>query len=112
MNLDLTDDEKTALEKELDRIIRDDRYFLSPRIQTLREDSQYDPTGADTQTPPRSGTRRLPVFGSSSGASNADIRSSPIPPKWRDDTAPRLPLPTGISGSSVPVAGAIKLIWW
>jgi hypothetical protein len=51
MNLDLTDDEKTALEKELDRIIRDDRYFLSPRIQTLREDSQYDPTGADTQTP-------------------------------------------------------------
>jgi hypothetical protein len=48
----------------------------------------------------------LPMFGSSSGASNADIRLSPlrryfvppkvaqvpIPPKWPDDTAPRLPL--------------------
>jgi hypothetical protein len=36
MHLDLTDDEKTALIRELDRIIDDDRYPLSPRIQTLK----------------------------------------------------------------------------
>ena len=36
MNLDLTDDEKTALIRELDGIIRDDRYPLSPRILMLK----------------------------------------------------------------------------
>jgi hypothetical protein len=36
MNLDLTDDEKIALICELDRIIEDDHYPLSPRIQTLK----------------------------------------------------------------------------
>ena len=35
-NLDLTDEEAAALTKELDAIVRNDRYFLSPRIQTLR----------------------------------------------------------------------------
>jgi hypothetical protein len=34
MNLDLTEEESAALVRELDRIINDDRYFLSPRIQT------------------------------------------------------------------------------
>ena len=37
MNLDLTDEEATALLGELDRIIDSDRYFLSPRIKTLKE---------------------------------------------------------------------------
>jgi hypothetical protein len=36
MTLDLTDEETAALLKELDGIIASDRYFLSPRIQTLK----------------------------------------------------------------------------
>jgi hypothetical protein len=36
MNLDLTDEETAALLKELDDIIQNDRFFLSPRIQTLK----------------------------------------------------------------------------
>jgi hypothetical protein len=36
MQLDLTDDEAAALLQELDRLIDSDRYFLSPRIKTLR----------------------------------------------------------------------------
>src|SRR5215472_17805791 len=36
MNLDLSDDEAALLTKELDAIVRNDRYFLSPRIQMLR----------------------------------------------------------------------------
>jgi hypothetical protein len=37
MILELTDEEAAALERELTAIIDGDRYFLSPRIQTLRE---------------------------------------------------------------------------
>jgi hypothetical protein len=36
MHLDLTDDETAALLRELDDIIDGDRYFLSPRIKTLK----------------------------------------------------------------------------
>jgi hypothetical protein len=36
MDLHLTDDQADLLVRELDRIIADDRYFLSPRIQMLR----------------------------------------------------------------------------
>src|ERR1700738_5154794 len=36
MNLDLSDDEAAALIRELDCIIQDDRYPLSPRIVTLK----------------------------------------------------------------------------
>ena len=36
MNLDLTDEEAAALLRELDGLIDGDRYFLSPRIKTLR----------------------------------------------------------------------------
>lgn len=36
MNLDLTDAETTALLRELDDIIANDRYFLSPRIEMLK----------------------------------------------------------------------------
>ena len=35
-NLDLTDEEAAALTKELQSIVFEDRYPLSPRIQTLR----------------------------------------------------------------------------
>ena len=34
MNLDLTDEETTALLRELDGLIDGDRYFLSERIKT------------------------------------------------------------------------------
>jgi hypothetical protein len=37
MNLELSDEQAALLEKELTAIIENDRYFLSPRIQTLRE---------------------------------------------------------------------------
>jgi len=36
MDLHLTDEQVELLVAELDRIIADDRYFLSPRIQALR----------------------------------------------------------------------------
>ena len=36
MRLDLTDEETAALLRELDGLIDGDRYFLSPRIKTLR----------------------------------------------------------------------------
>ena len=36
MHLDLTDEQAAALERELTAIIDGDRYFLSPRTQTLR----------------------------------------------------------------------------
>ena len=36
MHLDLTDEETAALLRELDGIIDGDRYFLSPRIKSLR----------------------------------------------------------------------------
>jgi hypothetical protein len=37
MMLDLTDEESAALLRELNNIIENDRYPLSPRIRTLRE---------------------------------------------------------------------------
>jgi hypothetical protein len=36
MNLELSDEESAALERELRHIIDDDRYPLSPRIMTLK----------------------------------------------------------------------------
>jgi hypothetical protein len=37
MNLQLSEEQAAALEKELTAIIEGERCFLSPRIQTLRE---------------------------------------------------------------------------
>jgi hypothetical protein len=37
MNLEFTEEEAAALLRELDAIIAADRYFLSPRITTLKE---------------------------------------------------------------------------
>jgi hypothetical protein len=36
MNLDLSDEEAALLLRELDGLIDGDRYFLSPRVQTLK----------------------------------------------------------------------------
>jgi hypothetical protein len=37
MNLELTDERAELLARELRELIDADRYFLSPRVQTLRE---------------------------------------------------------------------------
>jgi hypothetical protein len=37
MNLDLTNEQAELLLRELDQIIENDRYFLSPRIKGLQE---------------------------------------------------------------------------
>jgi hypothetical protein len=58
MTLDLSDEETTALFAELDRVIRDDRYFLSPRIQTLtsiRDQLRPPPVRAPHLPPPLPG---------------------------------------------------------
>ena len=36
MNLDLIDEETATLLRELDALIEGDRYFMSPRIKTLK----------------------------------------------------------------------------
>jgi hypothetical protein len=51
MRLDLTDDEAAALLKELNALIENDRYPLSPRIQVLRSIRDKLP-GAPPSAPP------------------------------------------------------------
>jgi hypothetical protein len=46
MMLNLTDEETDALARLLSRTIDDDRYPLSPRVQTFEGHSREDPTGA------------------------------------------------------------------
>jgi hypothetical protein len=66
MNIDLSDEETTALLRELDDIIGNDRYFLSPRIRTLttirdklRPSQVREPlTPLRHYEPPRAGRRR------------------------------------------------------
>ena len=48
MTLDLTEDEAAALLRELDSLIDGDRYFMSPRIKTLK--AIRDSAGADART--------------------------------------------------------------
>ena len=56
MNVELTDEQAAALLRELNRIIENDRYPLSPRIRTLREIRAKLP-GAPAQPPPASPPR-------------------------------------------------------
>jgi hypothetical protein len=51
MNIDLTDEEAAALLRELNNIVENDRYPLSPRIRTLREIRAKLP-GAPAAPPP------------------------------------------------------------
>jgi hypothetical protein len=56
MNLQLTDEETAALERELRRIIDDDRYLLSSRIRTLKailNKVQPEPERAPPPPPPK-----------------------------------------------------------
>jgi hypothetical protein len=56
MNLDLTDEEAAALLRELNDIIDGDRYFLSPRIKTLkaiRSKIRPEPKREPLPPPPR-----------------------------------------------------------
>ena len=73
MNIDLTDEETAALLRELDGIIENDRYFLSPRILGLREIrgmiKPYPPRPPAQPTkhyePPRATAARRPGPGAS-----------------------------------------------
>ena len=58
-HLDLTDDQAATLLRELDAIIREDRYFLSPRIQALTaiRDQLRPPPKRETLPPLRSYAR-------------------------------------------------------
>jgi len=54
MNIDLTDEQAAALLHELDDIIASDRYFLSPRITTLKAiRSKIRPEPVREPPPPR-----------------------------------------------------------
>jgi hypothetical protein len=56
MNLDLTEEQAAALLRELDNIIDGDRYFLSPRIRTLkaiRAKIRPEPEGEPLPPPPK-----------------------------------------------------------
>jgi hypothetical protein len=50
MNLDLSDHEAAVLLRELNGLIDGDRYFLWPRIKTLKAIRREDPAGAGTPT--------------------------------------------------------------
>ena len=66
MNLEFTEEEAAALLRELDAIIAADRYFVSPRITTLkatlrkiRPEPEREPLPPlKHYVPPRIGTRR------------------------------------------------------
>lgn len=65
MLLDLTDEEAATLERELDDIIEHDRYFLSPRIQTLKAiRSKIRPEPEREPAPPRKPLRAAESDGS------------------------------------------------
>jgi hypothetical protein len=56
MTLDLTDEEAAALLRELDGLIDGNRYFLSPRIKTLkaiRAKIRLEPVRAPLPPPPK-----------------------------------------------------------
>jgi hypothetical protein len=66
MTIDLTEEETAALLRELDGIIANDRYFLSPRISTLKvirnklrpEPAREPLPPLKRYEPPRAGARR------------------------------------------------------
>ena len=66
MNLELTDEETTALERELREIVEYARYQFSPRVRTLRgilnkirpEPKREPPPPLEPYEPPRAGRTR------------------------------------------------------
>ena len=65
MNLDLTDEEIATLLRELDRIIENDRFPLSPRVRTLKQirakirpEPKREPPPPKRYEPPRAARRR------------------------------------------------------
>jgi hypothetical protein len=62
MNLDLTDDETVALLREVDALIDGDRYFMSPRIKTLRATLprlRFSPGGIGSSAPIAAAVRSI-----------------------------------------------------
>jgi hypothetical protein len=69
--LHLSVEQAAALEKELTAIIDGDRYFLSPRIQMLREiRNMIRPNRSANRTPSRSVTSRRASTGEGGGGAN------------------------------------------
>jgi hypothetical protein len=62
INLDLSEEEGSALTNELDTTVRNDRYPLAPRIQALEGDPREDQAGALPRT--AAGTQALRVAAS------------------------------------------------
>jgi hypothetical protein len=77
MTLDLTDDERTALEALLRRTINDSRYLLSPRIRTS-EDISTNSIHRRLGSPCRRGsiTSRRGIARGSGGRGDDGIRGS------------------------------------
>ena len=74
MNLELSDEQAAALEKELRRIIDDDRYPLSPRIEMLREiRNMIRPEPNANRSPSRSVTSRRAVDDTADAVSEIPI---------------------------------------
>jgi hypothetical protein len=64
-------------------------YLARPRLSHIKaKDIKMKPYTGPTMI---LGGARLPIFASSCGAATATTKWSPIPPKWPNDTAPRLP---------------------
>jgi hypothetical protein len=102
MNLDLTDDGTAALILELDRIIEDDRYPLSPRIMTLKailvklrpEPIREPLPPIKRYDPPRAGRYR---------------RSGEVSTRPADDTRKRGGCPCALDRVVPPLRGATRL---
>jgi len=62
MNLDLTNEETAVLLRELNGLIDGDRYFLSPRIKTLKViRAKNRPVSIGAQKGPRIGVQQGPL---------------------------------------------------
>ena len=82
MNLELSEEQAAALERELTSIIDGDRYFLSPRIQTLREIRNMirpEPVREPLPEPKRYESRRA---GGDTGASFFVCSTALCPATW------------------------------
>ena len=86
MNLDLADEETAALLRELDSIIDGDRYFLSPRVKTLkaiRAKLRPEPVRPPLPPPPKRYERpRGRDDGQEGGKQSEDRYTEQIQPQW------------------------------
>jgi hypothetical protein len=81
MQLNLTDEESEALLRELNAIIENDRFPLSPRIRMLRQIRAKLPGAPPSPPPARPDTRGTrPRASTASGKATPQVKSEPGPP--------------------------------